>query len=165
MSPSPAVEFRGVDKWFGDVHANRDVSLAIEPREIVGLIRPGSVWNAVISHLGLVQLADLLVGVDADPRSFARLLWGILDVDEHTALRDYFIDLALRRHDEALAMTIPQIIEEFVGDAEKAVKLERVRFFTRAVEDKAKAARFLDRFEKHFFEKMEEAVRRRKVQQ
>lgn len=134
-------------------------------REIVGLIRPGSVWNVVISHLGLVQLADLLLGVDADPRSLARLLWGIMDIDEHTALRDYFIDLALRRHDEALAMTIPQIIEEFVGDAEKAAKLERVKFFTRAVEDKAKAARFLDRFEKQFFEKMEEALRRRKAQQ
>lgn len=134
-------------------------------REIVNTIRMGTAWNVVISHLGLVQLTDLLLGVDAEPRSLARVLWGVMEIDEHAALRDYFIDLALKKYDEALVMTLPQIIGEFVSDAERAAKQEGVKFFTKQVEDKAKAARFLDRFEAQFFEKMAETIRRRKAQE
>jgi ABC-type uncharacterized transport system ATPase subunit len=32
------IEFRGVDKWFGDVHANRNVSLTIDDGTIHGLV-------------------------------------------------------------------------------------------------------------------------------
>ena len=40
MSPpaEPAVELRGIDKRFGDVHANRDVSLAVRPGTIHGIV-------------------------------------------------------------------------------------------------------------------------------
>ena len=133
-------------------------------REILALTRPGMAWNVVISHLGLVQLIDLLLGVDVEPRSLARLLWGIMEVDEHASLRNYFVDLALKRRDEALVMTLPEIIDRFVEDAERAAKLERVKFFTKSVEDKAKAARFLDRFEENFFAGMAEVVQRRRKQ-
>ncbi len=133
-------------------------------RETLGALRIGSVWNAVISHLGLIQLVDLLLGVEAEPRSLARVLWGIMEYNEHAAMRDYFIDLALKRRDEALVMTLPEIIDEFVRGAERSAKLEGIRFYTKQVEDKAKAARFLDRFEQQFFEKMAEAVRRRRMQ-
>ena len=32
------IELRGIDKWFGEVHANRDVSLAIRPGTIHGVV-------------------------------------------------------------------------------------------------------------------------------
>ncbi len=134
-------------------------------RQIVNTIRLGTAWNVVTSHLGLVQLTDLLLGVEAEPQSLARILWGPMEVDAHAALRDYFIDLALKKYDEALVMTLPEIIGEFVSEAERAAKLEKVRFFTREVEDKAVAARFLDRFEAQFFEKMADVIRKRKAQQ
>jgi simple sugar transport system ATP-binding protein len=35
---SPVVELRAVDKWFGDVHANRHVSLAIEAGTVHGIV-------------------------------------------------------------------------------------------------------------------------------
>jgi len=34
----PVIELRGVEKWFGDVHANRDVSLVVEPSTIHGIV-------------------------------------------------------------------------------------------------------------------------------
>jgi simple sugar transport system ATP-binding protein len=34
----PVIELRGIDKWFGEVHANRDVSLAIRPGTIHGIV-------------------------------------------------------------------------------------------------------------------------------
>src|SRR5438128_11128264 len=35
---SPAIELRGIDKWFGEVHANRDVSLAVRSGTIHGIV-------------------------------------------------------------------------------------------------------------------------------
>jgi general nucleoside transport system ATP-binding protein len=34
----PAIELRSIDKWFGDVHANRDVSLAVRRSTIHGIV-------------------------------------------------------------------------------------------------------------------------------
>ena len=34
----PIIELRGIDKWFGDVHANRDVSLVVRPGTIHGIV-------------------------------------------------------------------------------------------------------------------------------
>ena len=34
----PVIELRGIDKWFGEVHANRAVSLAIRPGTIHGIV-------------------------------------------------------------------------------------------------------------------------------
>jgi general nucleoside transport system ATP-binding protein len=34
----PVIELRGVDKWFGDVHANRDVSLVVRPGTVHGIV-------------------------------------------------------------------------------------------------------------------------------
>jgi general nucleoside transport system ATP-binding protein len=34
----PVIELRGINKWFGDVHANRDVSLAIRAGTIHGIV-------------------------------------------------------------------------------------------------------------------------------
>jgi simple sugar transport system ATP-binding protein len=33
-----AIEFRGIDKWFGAVHANRDVSLTVRAGTIHGVV-------------------------------------------------------------------------------------------------------------------------------
>ena len=38
MTAATAVELRGIDKRFGDVHANRDVSLAVRPGTIHGIV-------------------------------------------------------------------------------------------------------------------------------
>src|SRR3989454_1648214 len=35
---SPAIELRGIDKWFGEVHANCDVSLAVHQGTIHGIV-------------------------------------------------------------------------------------------------------------------------------
>ena len=34
----PVIELRGIDKWFGDVHANQGVSLAVRPGTIHGIV-------------------------------------------------------------------------------------------------------------------------------
>jgi general nucleoside transport system ATP-binding protein len=38
VEPEPVIELRGIDKWFGEVHANRDISLAIGAGTIHGIV-------------------------------------------------------------------------------------------------------------------------------
>ena len=38
MTVPPLIELRGIDKWFGDVHANRDISLVVHPGTIHGIV-------------------------------------------------------------------------------------------------------------------------------
>jgi len=37
-SAAPVIELRGIDKWFGDVHANRDLSLIVREGTVHGLV-------------------------------------------------------------------------------------------------------------------------------
>ena len=38
MTAPPVIELRGIDKWFGEVHANQDIALAIHPGTIHGIV-------------------------------------------------------------------------------------------------------------------------------
>ena len=62
----PVVEFRGVDKWFGDVHANRDVSLVIERGTIHGLVGENgagkSTLMGILSGYHQPDRGEILVG-------------------------------------------------------------------------------------------------------
>ncbi|MFY9585529.1 MAG: hypothetical protein WAR21_13670 [Candidatus Acidiferrales bacterium] len=134
-------------------------------REILNVVRPGIVWNVVISNFGFVELVDLLLGLDVDPPSFARFIWGIIELDEKAHFRNYFIDVAVKTMDEATLMALPEILDSLVDEAQKVAKEWRVRFFTKKLKDKAQGARFLDRLEDEFHAKMGEALERRRRQE
>jgi ABC-type uncharacterized transport system ATPase subunit len=38
VTPTPVVELRSIDKWFGEIHANRDVSLVVHAGTIHGIV-------------------------------------------------------------------------------------------------------------------------------
>jgi glutamate transport system ATP-binding protein len=61
----PAVELRGVDKWFGDLHVLRAVDLTIEPAETVVIIGPSgsgkSTLCRVINRLEPIQSGEILL--------------------------------------------------------------------------------------------------------
>ncbi|MFV1163174.1 ATP-binding cassette domain-containing protein, partial [Klebsiella pneumoniae] len=46
-----AIELRGIDTHFGAVHANKDVSLTIEPGTIHGLIGENGAGKSTLFHL------------------------------------------------------------------------------------------------------------------
>jgi len=125
--------------------------------------------KVTISHLGLIQLIDLVVGLGAktDKRSLARLMWSVEFSDETMSIRNYLIDLALQYYDEAKAMAMWQIVDEIADKATKQAKQEGIFIYKRfdSSKNKARLALLLDRFEDDFFRDMDEAIRAREKDQ
>jgi hypothetical protein len=133
-------------------------------RRLAGGPRFGEVGGAIVSHVGLVQLIDLLIGANADPRALSRLFWGVHSLDEKEALREYLTNLALRKLEETTTLTLPEIVDKVVERASAQAASEGIRLLDeRRVEDVARSGAFLDRVEDEFFELVREAVEKRKA--
>ncbi|MCD6197989.1 MAG: hypothetical protein J7K15_05375, partial [Deltaproteobacteria bacterium] len=121
----------------------------------------GRCANAIISHLGFIQLVDLLLGIKTDRRALARLMWSVGLSDEKTAMRNYLIDLALQHYNEALAMTMWKVVDQISDKAATAAEAEGITMFSGKEHDMARTVAFLDRFEQDFFKNMAEVIRKR----
>jgi hypothetical protein len=122
----------------------------------------GACANRMVSRLGLIQLVDLVVGLETNKRSLGRMLWSVGFSDERTTIRNYLIDLALRHYDEAMTMAMWQVVDRITDQAVAAAKQEHLSVFPGKGTDRARTAAFLDRFEKDFFKNMSEAIERAK---
>lgn len=122
----------------------------------------GEAGASILSHVGFVALVDFLVGLEPEPRSLTRLMWGVRLVDEdgghRSSLRAYFTDRALQRYDAAAMLALSEVIDRVLDDAVGAAQREDLNF--NSLEDQARVATFLDRFEVGFFETMDAAMAR-----
>ncbi|MHC6054818.1 SIR2 family protein [Ralstonia solanacearum] len=82
-------------------------------REIVAAGPYKHVAQHMISHVGLTQLIDLLVGIDGNNRGLAHLMWGARVSEKANEIRQYFTARCLQSYDEAMAMELPVLVEEF----------------------------------------------------
>jgi ABC-type uncharacterized transport system ATPase subunit len=91
-----AIELRGIEKWFGRVHANRSVSLRIAPASITGIIGENGAGKSTLMSIlyGLYQADSGAILVDGrevairNPRD--ALANGIGMVHQHFMLIDTF---------------------------------------------------------------------------
>jgi general nucleoside transport system ATP-binding protein len=70
MTPlSPAIELRAIHKWFGTVHANRGVSLAVAPGSIAGIIGENGAGKSTLMSIlyGLYEADSGTILVDGRP--------------------------------------------------------------------------------------------------
>lgn len=135
-----------------DRRLRRALASRVELRSLVGM---------TVSHLGLAALADVMVGLEGDARSLARLTWGAPVGDQEKALFDYFVNLGLQRYDEGLGVELHDLARSSAAEVMAASKVEHVRIFGDDAKDIAKSAAFLDRFEDRFYENWVEAIKRR----
>ena len=121
--------------------------------------------DSMISHVGLLQLIDLLVGLKVDKREVGVLLWNSTVSDKTQKMRSYLVAEALEQHDAAMAMEMHRVVELH---AEKIVKeLDRVGLDldSHSPRKRVEAFRTLGTLEKGFFSGMREAIEKLERQQ
>jgi hypothetical protein len=136
------------------VSADRGIRFAIEPDGY------GAVANAILTHLGLTQMVELLVGRLAVPRGVAALLWMSPVSSDSERIRSYLISLALREHSVATAMYLPDIVGEIVEDAGFELDRKNLKLDTESQTERTEISRVLERYEKDFFKKMNAEIER-----
>lgn len=117
-----------------------------------------AVADMMISHVGLIQFIELLLGGMDDGAALTELLWNARVSDRAQSVRSYFTNLALQQYDEGMAMAMPSIIEKFTDAA--TAELNRVGADLDAEDPKkrANAFRVLGSLEKNYLDGMREAV-------
>lgn len=118
----------------------------------------GHLAEFMVSHVGIVQIVDLLVGSKGDERALGELLWSNKVSEKAQRVRSYLTMEALTKYDAALAMDMHAVVE---AQSEAIAKeLERVGADLESHEPKTrvKAFRSLGSLEANFFAGMSEAI-------
>jgi hypothetical protein len=94
-----------------------------------------------------------------DRRGLARLIWAVPRREPERAIRDFFVRRALEEREAAMAKAIPRVIDEIVTSATEALATNPISISdgTNPVAI-GETARFIDRFEREFYEKMRRVV-------
>lgn len=129
-------------------------------REIVAAGPHKNVAEHMMSHIGLTQLIDLLVGIDGNDRGLAHLIWGARVSEKANEVRHYFTARCLQTYDEAMAMELPDLVDQFADMVLAEAQRQNVPTDNGHRELFAIAGTFEDRF----FEAMREKVEARSKQ-
>jgi hypothetical protein len=120
-------------------------------RRAVSLSSISSLKDSLISPQNLVQLVDLLIGIDVPPASLARLLWSVKAVDDASMLKDYLLSRALPTYNEALLLKMSELLDSYVDRYVKQAKQEKINLMATGTEESLKTSRFMDRVEDEVF--------------
>ncbi len=75
--PPPALEVRGIDKWFGPVHANKSVSLAVRKGTIHGIIGENGAGKSTLMSIVYAAAGGTGVGVYQAAKDSGKLAIGV----------------------------------------------------------------------------------------
>lgn len=134
------------------VSADRGIRFALEYEGY------SSISNSMMTHLGLAQLVELLVGRLPASRGLASLLWMSPVSGDSDRIRNYLINLGLRERDAALAMGMSEIVSDVAEDAGMELSRKKLRLDSENNNDRIEINRMLERYEASFFQKMNMAA-------
>lgn len=118
----------------------------------------GHLTEFMVSHIGIIQLIDLLVGLKGHDRALGELLWSNQVSERAQRVRSYLTVEALNKYDAALALNMHAVID--AQSEEIAKELERLGADLDTHDPKArvKAFKSLGTLEANFFEGMSDAI-------
>jgi hypothetical protein len=116
--------------------------------------------DSFMSPRNLVQLVDLLVGVEVNPNSLSRLLWTVRIADERAAIKDYLISRALPHYNAALLLKMNDLLDGYVERILKEAKLEEIDLVPTRTAQKIATSKFMDRVEDQIFASLAEEVKK-----
>ena len=116
------------------------------------------VGETMISHVGLVQLIELVLGGMADGFGLTELLWSARISDRSEAVRSYFTSRGLEQYDDGLTMAMPAIIEQYADAAAAELARRGADLETDDPKRRAAAFRTLGSLERNYLSGMHDAV-------
>lgn len=118
----------------------------------------------MISHVGLAQMIDLLVGTSGIERSMTGLIWVSKSSKKTDSLRSYLTALALMEYDEGLAMEMPLVVDKIAEEMNEALAKADIDPDSPNPEIRAAAFRTMEMYEAQYFQGMRETIERRQRQ-
>ena len=113
--------------------------------------------NLIVAPLGLTQLIDLLLGGAPEARTLGSMMWFAKSSNAATQVRNYLVDVALKKYQEALGMDMHRVIDDVAEDVAAAVEKGGISI-PPDQRDKRKFWRLLEQFEDKFYANMRELV-------
>ena len=128
-SPPPAIELSGINKHFGPVHANKDVSLTVPTGTIHGIIGENGAGKSTLMSIlyGFYQADSGEIRVKGEPRTIlssdAAIACGIGMVHQHfmlvdtfTVLENVMVNRLSERYLEIYRILVGKRLEETLGN-------------------------------------------------
>lgn len=127
-------------------------------QQVIAESKFSMVSNMMISHVGLVQFIELVLGEVAVGAGLTELLWSTRMSDRAQAVRSYFTTRALEQYDDAMAMAIPDIVEKFVDATTRELERAGANLDADDPKKRADAFRLLGTLEKNYLAGMHDAA-------
>jgi len=121
--------------------------------------------NHMVSHVGLTQLIDLLIGNPVESQGLSRILWAGKLSDKTEQIRNYLIDIALDEYDDAIAMEMNKVVDTIAEDIIIDAENESIEIPPHDTQDEKKLTQILGTYENKFFRIMRELIENRRGNQ
>jgi hypothetical protein len=139
-------------------HRSILVSADRQLRQFVGAGPFSGLTDSMMSHVGLIQFIELMLGGVPEDSNLTKLLWSTRQSDQLTNIRNYYVNLAMNAYDAAMLLAMPKILEELTTESDR--ELTRLNESLESTDPRAKvrAYKVLRSFEENFFQKMNAEV-------
>jgi hypothetical protein len=120
--------------------------------------KSNAVSEMMISHVGLVQLIELVLGGISEGAGFTELLWNARISSKAQAVRSHLVAIGLAEYNDGIAMSMPDIIESFTLLATKELDRNDADLDASDPKRRVKAFRTLGGLEEDYLRNMHLAV-------
>lgn len=114
--------------------------------------------DAMVSHVGLVQFVELMLGGVEESAGFSQLLWSARQSDQQASIRAHYVHQALSAYDAALVMSLPDVVDRLAEQASRDLIRQGQHLDSADQAARAKAFKLLGNHEADFFQKMQTEV-------
>ncbi|GGL57596.1 hypothetical protein GCM10009091_43870 [Pseudomonas brenneri] len=112
----------------------------------------------MISHVGLIQFIEIMLGGVRQGVGMAKLLWSSKVSDRAHAVRSYFTSKALDKYDAGMLMSMPEVVEGFSEHAISELKRNDEDLDSEDPTKRVRAFKALGMLETQYFDKMKTAM-------
>jgi hypothetical protein len=117
--------------------------------------------GVTVSQIGLAALVDVMIGLDTDDRSLARLIWATQRSETEQSIFEYLVRVGIQNYQEGMALEMQEAAQAVASRAAQRADRDKVPLFGKTATEIARTTEFLDGFQDMFFRYWREAIERR----